>query len=100
MTASVRHELMRTPFTITVHAPHWPWSQPFFVPVRPRYSRRASRSVVHGATSISLGAPLTVRVIRDFVGNADLAVSRVAFWICVPMESPVGFGASAQTRRD
>ena len=50
MTASVRQELMRLPSTSTVQAPHWPWSQPFFVPVRPRCSRRASSRVVHGAT--------------------------------------------------
>jgi hypothetical protein len=24
MTASVKHELIRRPSTITVHAPHWP----------------------------------------------------------------------------
>ena len=34
--ASVRQELMRRPLTSTVHAPHWPWSQPFLVPVRSR----------------------------------------------------------------
>ena len=34
MTASDRQELIRRPFTITVQAPHWPWSQPFLVPVR------------------------------------------------------------------
>ena len=51
MTASVRQALMRRPSTSTVQAPHWPWSQPFLVPVRPRCSRRASSSVVQGATA-------------------------------------------------
>jgi hypothetical protein len=37
---------MRRPSTITVQAPHWPWSQPFLVPVRCRCSRSASSSVV------------------------------------------------------
>ena len=32
MTARVRQELIRRPSTITVQAPHWPWSQPFLVP--------------------------------------------------------------------
>ena len=49
-TASDRQELMRTPFTSTVQAPHWPWSQPFLVPVRPRWSRSASSSVVRGSS--------------------------------------------------
>ena len=46
MTASVRQELMRRPSTSTVQAPHWPWSQPFLVPVRPdaRAGRRAGSS--------------------------------------------------------
>ena len=42
MTASVRQEMMRRPSTSTVQAPHWPWSQPFLVPVRSRWSRSAS----------------------------------------------------------
>src|SRR5262249_39821830 len=41
------------------------WSHPFFVPVRPRCSRSASRRVVQGATSSCLRAPLTVSTIRD-----------------------------------
>ena len=45
---SVRQELTRRPSTSTVQAPHWPWSQPFFVPVRSRCSRSASSRVVHG----------------------------------------------------
>ena len=31
-TASVRQDSVRRPSTWTVHAPHWPWSQPFFDP--------------------------------------------------------------------
>jgi hypothetical protein len=29
----MRQQLMRTPSERTVQAPHWPWSQPFLVPV-------------------------------------------------------------------
>jgi hypothetical protein len=52
-----------TPFTSTVQAPHWPWSQPFFEPVRRRCSRSASRSVVRGSRSSALASPLTVIVV-------------------------------------
>src|SRR5215475_8579491 len=69
MIARVRHEMIRLPSTRTVQAPHCPWSHPFFVPVRSRYSRRASSRVVHGATSNGFAAPLTLRVMRLFAGN-------------------------------
>ncbi len=42
----------------TVQAPHWPWSQPFLVPVRPRCSRSASSSVVRISTFIRWRSPL------------------------------------------
>ena len=35
--------------TMTVQAPHWPWSQPFLVPVRPICSRSASSRVVRAS---------------------------------------------------
>src|SRR6185295_14203082 len=60
MTASVRHELIRRPLTRTVHAPHCPWSQPFFVPVRCRCSRSASSSEVRGSRSSRRAVLLTV----------------------------------------
>src|SRR5712672_1335164 len=77
MTASARHELMRRPSTSTVQAPHWPWAQPFLVPVRSRCWRNASSRVVHGATA-SLRSTLftnSVTVSLAGVGNfsADLA---------------------------
>ncbi len=53
---------MRRPSTITVHAPHWPWSQPFFVPVSCRCSRNASSSVVRVSTSSDRVVPLTSNV--------------------------------------
>ena len=54
---------MRLPSTSTVQAPHWPWSQPFLVPVRSRSWRSRSSSVVQGATDTVRGAPLIVSVI-------------------------------------
>ena len=43
----------------TVQAPHWPWSQPFFAPVRPRCSRNASSSVVRISSATRCSLPLT-----------------------------------------
>src|SRR5262245_34795847 len=80
MIASVKHELMRLPSTRTVHAPHWPWSQPFFVPVRSSCSRRASSRVVHGATLNVVGAPLRYKVIE--LARGDSAATRVGVGAC------------------
>src|SRR5678816_905099 len=49
ITARLRHESTLLPFTCTVQAPHWPESQPFFVPVRANCSRRRSRRVTRGS---------------------------------------------------
>src|SRR4051794_21120708 len=57
----LRQELMRRPSAITVQAPHWPWSQPFLVPVRCRCSRNASSSVVRVSTATSRRRPLTLK---------------------------------------
>src|SRR5580704_2673462 len=65
MTASVKHELMRCPFTNTVQAPHWPWSQPFLLPVRCRCSRKASSSVVRVSSSNSQALPFTSKATFD-----------------------------------
>src|SRR5258707_9298968 len=63
--ASARHELMRRPSTMTVHAPHWPRSQPFLVPVKFSRSRRRSRSVTRGSSSAMVRmTPLMVRVVE------------------------------------
>src|SRR5947208_2754001 len=60
--ARVNHKLMRRPLMCTVHAPHWPWSHPFFEPVRCKCSRRQSRSVVRGSIRKSYFFPFTRRV--------------------------------------
>src|SRR5262245_15450929 len=70
MIARVRHELMRLPSTSTVQAPHCPWSQPFFVPVKSNCSRNRSSKVVHGAISNRFSAPLTLSLIELFKGAA------------------------------
>jgi len=73
ITASVRHELIRRPSTRTVQAPHWPWSQPFLVPVRPRWMRSASSSVVHGARVSLFATPLTWSVIVILAGAENFS---------------------------
>ena len=60
--ARVRHDSTRLPSSSTVHAPHAPWSQPFFVPVRPSSSRRASNSVVALWSRSRCAVPLTRNV--------------------------------------
>ena len=51
MQAKLKQLTTRIPFNRTVQAPHWPWSQPFLVPVRPRCSRSASSRVVRVSTA-------------------------------------------------
>src|SRR5215213_229199 len=62
-TARARQLLTRLPSRRRVHAPHWPWSQPFFGLVIPRRSLSASRSVVRVSTVRRLSAPSTRSVI-------------------------------------
>ena len=62
-TASIRHERTGLPSTMTVHAPQTPCSQPTWVPVRSRSSRRKSASVLRASTEPLRGAPFTVTVI-------------------------------------
>src|SRR5882724_7383189 len=59
--AKQRHEFTRRSLMCTVHAPHWPWSHPFFDPVRCKCSRRQSRSVVRGSIRKSYFFPFTRR---------------------------------------
>ena len=73
--------LVRRPPARTVQAPHWPRSQPFFVPVSFRCSRSASRSVVRGSSAGSeCVSPLTRSVSASPSGEAmrQLALSSSA----------------------
>jgi len=54
----VRHDLTGTPSTRTVHAPHWPSPQPYFVPVNPKSSRNTLSSERSAAASQLRAAPL------------------------------------------
>ena len=59
-TARVRQDRALSPSRRTVHAPHTPCSQPTWVPVRPRSSRRKSARRRRGSTSRSKRVPFTV----------------------------------------
>src|SRR6185436_2809439 len=58
---SIRHERIERPSTSTAHVPHSPSSQPCFVPVRFRSSRKTSSSVGCGAKATSVCSPLSVK---------------------------------------
>src|SRR4051812_13831891 len=71
-TASARHELARTPSIRTVHAPHWPWSQPFLEPVRPMCSRSRSSTVTRVSTSSVCSSPLIRSVTEVSIPESNL----------------------------
>src|SRR6267143_3943414 len=88
--ASARHELIRRPSTMTVQAPHWPRSQPFFVPVNSRCSRRRSRSVTRGSSRwMVLVTPFTLSVVETGIRWLPKAmirqtVDRRQFYLSLP----------------
>ena len=92
MIARVRQALIRRPSTSTVQAPHWPWSQPFLVPVRPRVSRRASSKVTRGSRPSSWRLPLTTRT--TVTGSANGAGTGAAVGTGVGVNT----GATARGR--
>src|SRR4030095_6147465 len=73
--ASVRHDRTRWPSTMTVQAPHAPWSHPFLVPVRPSTSRRASSKVTRESSESSWSLSLT-RVLVITSRHSRLGVQR------------------------
>src|SRR5688572_30279400 len=60
---NIKHERIERPSTSTAHVPHSPSSQPCFVPMRLRSSRRTSSSVLCGAKATSTCSPLSVNPI-------------------------------------
>jgi hypothetical protein len=69
ITARVRQDRTRRPFTITVQAPHCPWSQPFLDPVSCRCSRNASRSETRGSRVRSGGSAVDLQADRHDRGR-------------------------------
>src|ERR1044071_6519388 len=57
----MRHERIERPSTSTAHVPHSPNSQPCFVPVRFKSSRKTSSSVLCCAKATSVCSPLSVK---------------------------------------
>src|SRR5581483_1405949 len=76
-TARARQLVTRRPSSKTVQAPHCPWSQPFFVPVRPSRSRSASSSVVRVSITSGCVAPFTRRVISSSIVDVSPLVASV-----------------------
>src|SRR5690348_18127081 len=58
--ASTVHDITERPSMWTTQAPHWVVSQPTWVPVRRRFSRRKVTSRVRSSTSAETSRPLTV----------------------------------------
>src|SRR4051812_41197439 len=63
MAASIVHDLTGSPSTRTTHAPQFDVSQPQWVPVMSRWSRRRWTSRVRGSASAVRCSPLTLMVI-------------------------------------
>src|SRR5437660_3573399 len=75
-TASIKQARTLWPSTSTVQAPHTPCSQPMWVPVSPRSSRRKSTRSRRGSTVSWYAIPLTfISISRMFVSRARLAIS-------------------------
>src|SRR3954465_15851202 len=63
ITASVVQDFTALPSTCTTQAPHWEVSQPTWVPVSRRFSRRNWTSSARGSTLALTGLPFTIREI-------------------------------------
>src|SRR5579859_3936923 len=82
-TASVRHASTRLPSTHTVHAPQVPWSQPFFDPVSPRCSRKASSRLTRGSMRSECAWPFMTRTVVPASGprSATGSTTSVLIWL-------------------
>ena len=88
--ANVKHDSTRLPSTWTVQAPQAPRSQPFFVPVKSKRSRRASSNVTRGSTFNLLGLPLTVKVISVRPASTPFAAESIRPSVCsLPFADPI-----------
>src|SRR5579859_7581398 len=81
--ASVRQLLMRRPSSSTVHAPHCPWSHPFFVPVRCISARSRSSSDMRGSTCTCFCSPL----IETLSASCLTFASCASPWARLPRDS-------------
>jgi hypothetical protein len=65
----VMHDRIAWPFTITVHAPHWPSPHPNRGPRKPKSLRRIESSGVEGSTSSVCMLPFTFKVVLLILGS-------------------------------
>src|SRR6266852_2959311 len=82
----MRQESTGLPSSKTAQAPHSPSSQPCFVPVWPRSSRRTSSKVLYGANETSVSSPFSV--------------NRICAVFCDSMGSVVTFNHLAKVSPD
>ena len=62
-----------------MQAPHWPWSQPFLVPIRSSPSRSRSSNVVQGSIARVRVSPLIVSVVDTVpIGTAAYVAELMA----------------------
>src|SRR4030095_2219323 len=69
----VTHERTASPLRCTVQQPHTAMPHPYFVPVRPRWSRRTHKIGVVGSTSTVVGAPFRTNEIFSMLSLQRLA---------------------------
>ena len=87
-TASVRQDSTRRPSTCTVQAPHWPWSQPFLLPVSSSCSRRASSRTLRTSTAMRMFPAIHLeRDVHDVVSNAGAFLPRSTASGCLHSQS-------------
>src|ERR1700755_3160646 len=73
--ASMVQDLAEMPSTCTTQAPHWLVSQPTWVPVSRRFSRRNCTNRVRGSTLAVTGLPFTI---KETLAISTLYLVRVA----------------------
>src|SRR3974390_3375222 len=73
------HAFTALPLMCTTHAPHCDVSQPTWVPVSRRFSRRNCTSSVRGSTSPVTALPFTVRATAVMAILLRIAVERLVF---------------------
>src|SRR5947199_10433255 len=88
MTASVVHALTALPSRCTTQAPHCEVSQPTWVPVSRRFSRRNCTSRVRGSTSAVTALPFTVILTAGIESLLDIGLNGPVFGLA---RSPCDF---------
>ena len=95
------HERMARPLSSTVHAPHTPTPQPYFVPSRPRRSPNTHSSGMRPSASTSRPTPLTISE-NVGIGALDVRYDDLDAILAAedPRESPAGVARSRVSSTD